>query len=403
MRHGPNRGKRVVDCITLADEKSNEVDFNYATAQGDGAPSAPSYHEVNQFDAASPSAPTLEKIEGVEASQYASEKRPESLNVEYVYCIELLIFAFVGWAWLAIREFLGNTPVMDATVVIVNLVSSILNMSASLLYQEKKTFMPFARAHLSHTFSLWVFYLYSLVESMAIGDVNICCGGNATTVSVPLARSYAVTYFGGLQFHQAFGVITLAYLTICLIVSAAQARSCAGDMDGSSWSLLRGTGSTIAVLVSLHCVLFTYHAPLCNHWYDFSAFIATVAFFAWMFMVDLFWVYSLFRDFGEQVSLALRWKFWLQFVNVSAVLLLLIFTASLAAVIGNVFPVATAFLLVTEIISFAVMITIDGIAIRAAEAEGQDAGGGKQEQQGSVLILPTKANAQFSLGRKKRW
>ena len=121
-------------------------------------------------------------------------------------------------------------------------------------------------------------------------------------------------------------------------------------------------------------------------------------------MLDLFWVYSLFRDFGEQVSLALRWKFWLQFVNVSAVLLLLIFTASLAAVIGNVFPVATAFLLVTEIISFAIMITIDGVAIRAAEAEGQqESKRMKQRQRESIVVPPPKADARFSLGRKKRW
>ena len=337
----------------------------------------------------------------------ASNARPgDNGGVEYVYCIELLIFAFVGWAWLAIREFLGNTPVMDATVVIVNLVSSLLNMSASLIYQEKQAFIPFARAHFSHTFSLWVFYLYSLIESMAIGDVNICCGGNSTTVSVPLAKSYTATYFGGLQFHQAFGVFTLAYLTVCLIISAAQARSCVvSDTDGSSWAILRGTGTTVAVLVSLHCVLFTYHAPLCNHWSDFSAFVATMTYFAWMCMVDWFWVYSIFRDFGEQVSLALRWKLGLQFINIAVVLLLLIFTTCLAAVVGNVFPVATSFLLVTEIISFAVMITLDGIAIRAADAEGQgrEGKGEKQNYRESEIILPSKTDARFKLGRKKRW
>jgi hypothetical protein len=395
LGQGGRGGKRVVvDCITLAGENDFERetqgknDTDYLIKQSD--PSAPSQNEVD----------------------YSSDKQSQQANrpdetVEYVYCIELLIFAVVGWAWLAIREFLGNTPVMDATVVIVNLVSSLLNMSASLLYQEKQSFSPFARAHLSHTFSLWVFYLYSLIESMAIGDVKICCGGNTTTVSVPLAKSYAATYFGGLQFHQAFGVVTLAYLTVCLIVSAAQARSCANnDSDGSSssWSLLRETGSTIAVLVSLHCVLFTYHAPLCNHWSDFSAFIATVSFLAWICMVDLFWVYSLFRDFSQQVSLALRWKLGLHFISVALVLLLLIFTACLAAVVGNVFPVATAFLLVTEIISFAVMITIDAAEIRAADVEGQEEGQKQQQRQRESVVIPSAySNARFSIGRKKRW
>jgi hypothetical protein len=76
----------------------------------------------------------------------------------------------------------------------------------------------------------------------------------------------------------------------------------------------------------------------------------------------------------------------------------------LAAVVGNVFPVATAFLLVTEIISFAVMITIDAAEIRAADAEGQEEGQKQQQRQRESVVIPSAySNARFSIGRKKRW
>jgi len=50
------------------------------------------------------------------------------------------------------------------------------------------------------------------------------------------------------------------------------------------------------------------------------------------------------------------------------------------------------------------MITIDAAEIRVADAEGQEEGQKQQQRQReSVVILPTNANARFSIGRKKRW
>ena len=51
-----------------------------------------------------------------------------------VYAIEILIFALVGWGWLAIREFMGVTPVMDVAVLLCLLISAAINLALALVY-----------------------------------------------------------------------------------------------------------------------------------------------------------------------------------------------------------------------------------------------------------------------------
>ena len=149
------------------------------------------------------------------------------------------------------------------------------------------------------------------------------------------------------------------------------------DVDGTpaSWNLLRETGATIAILVSLHCVFFTFNAPLCKTWSEFSGITAAVAFIAWVLMVDMYWVYSLIWTIVDQGIIAQakqrQYRVIVHYINFAVVFLLLSLTAGLAGVLGNVFPVATMFLLVTGLISFAILLAFDLLEIRSMSGQVQ--------------------------------
>jgi hypothetical protein len=415
MRQGQGHNAHVnwnrnTDCITLAaeDETSGGGD-----SQGFD-PSAPPLLNI-QPDTAYSSPPGAE-----EPDNTSTVEATEQENTQLVYSIELLIFSFIGWGWLAIREFLGNTPVMDATVILVTIVSSILNLLACVFFSEPHLFQPFARAHLSHMFSLWVFYLYSLIESMAAGNVKVCCG-TAMPVTISLAQSYTSTYFGGIQFYQAFCVITLAYLTVCVFISAAQARACAMQQHYQvdknhpvSWSILRGTVSAIAILVSLHCAMFAIRAPLCNRMSDYSAGVMSIAILAWISMSDLYEIYTfIWKKIDKTIPWQVRLKAGYHLIDFSLVITLLGTTAGLAGTFGNSFPVATTFLLVAEFINFAVMLLMDIAEVKTADAAAMRKKKEeklKELEQSPDAITP-QAASMFTIGRnyqgqgrsKNRW
>ena len=425
MRQGQGGNKRWIrniDCITLAAEEGKPgggvVVSGGASDDQVFEPSAPGLLDTTpeNTSASAPTEEELSKTENVEISKKES--------MQFMYPIELLIFAFIGWGWLAIREFMGNTPVMDATVVIVTIVSSVINLLACAVCTEPSQFQPFARAHLSHMFSLWMFYLYSLIESIAAGNVKVCCGNPKTTtpISISLAQSYTSTYFGGIQFHQAFCVITLAYLTVCVFISAAQARACAMqqhyhqvDKDHPvSWSILRGTVSTIAILVSLHCSMFEIRAPLCSHLSEFSTGVMSFAILAWITMADLYWIYTvLWKIIDKTIPSQVWMKTGFHLIDFVLVIVMLGMTAGLAGNVGNSFPVATAFLLVVELISFAVMFLMDIVEIKNADAAVMRKRREERlkELEKSQTGIPPEVSSMFTIGRnyqgqggvKKRW
>ena len=71
---------------------------------------------------------------------------PDGSSKHVFYAIELLVFAFVGWGWLAVREYLGRTPVMDVVVVISVIVCTLLNMAMALVISSTRDFAPLAHA-----------------------------------------------------------------------------------------------------------------------------------------------------------------------------------------------------------------------------------------------------------------
>jgi len=214
------------------------------------------------------------------------------------YAVEIQIFAFVGWGWLSVREYLGQTPVVDVVVVGMTLLTSIVNTIAGLTCGDAELFQPFARAFLSHSVALVLFYSYSLSESLASNSPSIPCQGNATGV---LSSTYKEAYFGGLMLHQAFASVTLAFLVVAVMLGVSQARACGGPP--SAW-LLRWTNQTFMILVGLHLVFFSLHAPLVISQTSNLLIIAVLSLvgLALIVMVDIEWIVSVLAPSSTEHS-----------------------------------------------------------------------------------------------------
>lgn len=174
-----------------------------------------------------------------------------------MYAVEILIFAIVGWGWLAIREFMGEPPVMDILIFICLLISAAVNMALALVYYTTDQFRPAAKGFFSHTLSLWALYLYSLIESTTEAWSPLCCGGDAI---YSVSKTYTAAYFGGLQFHQTAGAVTLAFISVFLILAAGQMKVCL--QDTRLW-ILREAATSLVCLVSLHLALFAIRSKSC--------------------------------------------------------------------------------------------------------------------------------------------
>lgn len=170
-----------------------------------------------------------------------------------LYALELVMFAFVGWGWLAVRERMGQTPVLDVAVLVSFLVCACVNLTLSLVLYTTERFVGPARAFFSHTLALWVLYVFGLVQSSGSGLVACKTG------VFGLQTTYAAAFFGGLSYHQAAGAVTVAFLTFVVILSSGQVRVC--TEAPSTW-LAPGTGQAVLVLAGLFLVLFAFKAPL---------------------------------------------------------------------------------------------------------------------------------------------
>ena len=129
---------------------------------------------------------------------------------------------------------MGNTPVMDVSVLLSLLISSIINLLLALIYFTPDQFKNSAQAFFNHTVCVWCLYAYSLSQSTTDGRSPICCTVDGVQSSVySLRLTYKEAYFGGLALHQSAADITLSFLTIFLILAAAQSRTCVQEgVDG---------------------------------------------------------------------------------------------------------------------------------------------------------------------------
>lgn len=233
-----------------------------------------------------------------------------------IYAIEILVFTVAGWGWLAVREFMGATPVMDVSVLFCLLISSTINLVLALIFYTTDQFKNAAHGFFAHTFSIWILYAYSLYESTTGGWDPLCCNG-VSTYSV--TKTYASAYFGGLPLHQTAGAITMAFLSVFLILASGQLRVCIDDPR--KW-LPRKVTTSLVCLISFHLGLFVLNSGVCDGTGTSGAAIV-VATFALFAMTDFIPILiSLIVDIADEV------KELIQMISE------LVFTVLLAAISG---------------------------------------------------------------------
>jgi hypothetical protein len=224
-------------------------------------------------------------------------KKPSAGHL--LYALEMLIFALIGWAWLALRELMGNTPVIDVTVLLSLLVFSVLNLVFALVYYKTDQFKNFAQAFLNITVCILLLYVNGLAESNTDGTGSICCvtDTQAQSSTFSLRLTYKAAFFGGLTLHQPAAAITLSFLFIFLILASAQCRVC--NENPREWPSRKLPMAVITLLCSQQAMFGL--GPLCKD-KDIAAAVISMVVMALISMVDVAWVYE--KVFGDESFMA---------------------------------------------------------------------------------------------------
>ena len=263
-------------------------------------------------------------------------KQPSSRPSHLLYAIEMLAFAAIGWAWLAVRELMGATPVMDVTVLLSLFVASGINLLLALYYHTPEEFRTSGQAFVNFAVCVWVLYAFALLESTTDGRSAVCCSqGGAKSTTYSLRLTYKAAYFGGLPLHQSAAAITLSFLTIFLILASAQARAC---MEVPREWPLGKAALALACLLCLQQAMLGVGAPVCSD-KDLALSAAVLAGIALLLMVDMPWVFGLvyggaFSSYGGVAVLPLVHIVQL-LLEITFTLLLGVFAAVLAVDLGG--------------------------------------------------------------------
>ena len=228
--------------------------------------------------------------EPIKKEELSTDKKPSSQHV--LYAVEMLIFSLVGWAWLALRELMGSTPVADVTVLLSMLVCSVLNLVFALFFYTAEQFKDPAQAFFNHTVCICLIYIKSLSESITDGRGTICCVDGDVQKAYSLRLTYREAFFGGLTLHQPPASITLSFLTIFLILACAQAKAC--NENAREWPH-RKLPLAVVCLVCAQQAMFGLMAPLCKD-KDISTAVISMVVLALVCMVDVAWVYGKIAD-----------------------------------------------------------------------------------------------------------
>jgi hypothetical protein len=231
-------------------------------------------------------APSVEKSESLPEKPRQEQAKS---STHLLYAVEMLLFALIGWAWLAVREIMGDTPVLEVTVLLVMLVSSVLNLLFALTYYTTDQFKDPAKAFLNHTACVWLLFIFCQFQSSTDGRGQICCAEDGKKSLFSLRLTYKAAHFGGLALHQPAAAITLAFLSIFLILAASQARVCIENPR--EWPMHGKAPLAVVCLLCLQQGVFGLTAPVCKD-QDLSAVVVGIAAFAWLTMLDVPWVLS---------------------------------------------------------------------------------------------------------------
>lgn len=222
---------------------------------------------------------------------------PQEENSNHVFfAVELIIFALIGWGWLAVREYMGRTPVLDVVSVISVMICTLINLVLALITPSQLEFAPCARAYFTHCLALWIFYIYSLSESMRLDTGAMCCvdgsGNQGNTYSA--GPTHAAAFFGGLPMHQVPGVVSVAYLSVILLIAGAQARAC--KPRPKDW-VVRGLGLSITSMTAMHLAAYLLGVPMCDKDQMWGILSILVGIGAVFFILDLDWIMNMVYTF----------------------------------------------------------------------------------------------------------
>lgn len=228
----------------------------------------------------------------------SDEGNPQDDSSNHVfYAVELLIFSLIGWGWLAVREYLGQTPVLDVVAVISVLVCTLINFVFALLIPSRLEFTHCARAYFTHCLALWIFYIYCLSESTRVDTGALCCvdgsGNQGKTYSA--GPTHAAAFFGGLPMHQVPAVVSVAYLSVVLLIAGAQVRAC--KPQPKDW-LVRGLGLSITSLTAMHLSAYLRGAPMCDKDQAWGIILIIVSLVSSFLIVDLDWIMQMVYMFS---------------------------------------------------------------------------------------------------------
>jgi len=307
----------------------------------DGVVSAVQSQEVNN---ATPNVPTMNvphnEVLYLPQAPQASDSNFKEPNItkaaqsspgHLLYAVEILIFAVIGWAWVAVRELMSGTPVMDVSVLLSVLVCSIINLLLALVYYTTDQFRGSAKAFFNLSACLCLLYAFSLAQSTTNGRGPICCDHGQQRTDYSLRLTYRAAYFGGLTLHQPPAAITLAYLVIFLVLASAQARAC---MPNPRDWLMGKSPLVIACLLGLLQAMFVVKAPVCKD-KDTAVALITLIIIAWFFMIDISWILN--RIYGDTVipgGSGINFSQLMQLIQIFIEFFLDILISALAAVLA---------------------------------------------------------------------
>lgn len=212
------------------------------------------------------------------------EDPPQRDDRHIISAVKLVMFSIVGMGWLSVREYLGDLPVMDATVLISITVLASLNLVLALLFPTHDVFAGPAKAFFTEILALSALYGYSLATSTS--DARVSCADGPYT----LGGVWTASFFGGLPMHVAAGALTLAFLLIYLIVAAGQVRAC--TREPSEW-LAGGAGQAVLIPIAVHLALLAYRAPLASPETPFAGLLMFAVAVMFLLMLRLDWLASL--------------------------------------------------------------------------------------------------------------
>jgi hypothetical protein len=140
-----------------------------------------------------------------------------------IYAVEAWILSFIGWAWLCMRNMWGPS-LLDDFVIYSTMGLSTLNLILAAI-TGPANITEISKAYCGAILTLWVFYAYSIMDSLPLykfgahyaptNTTKICCP------NADIQKTYRQLLFAGSDFFLLPSSVTASYLTIQMLIAGA--------------------------------------------------------------------------------------------------------------------------------------------------------------------------------------